>query len=129
MEKLLPFLFMSLSALALLACISFLWSSLRVLLGGEHELYLEQSMGLRRRMELLDEKDSLLKSLRDLEFEREVGKLSEEDFARLSADFRARTKRVMRTLEEDLREHREKAQKLVDAELAKLPAQKSERTS
>lgn len=130
MEKLLPFLFMSLSALALLACISFLWSSLRVVLGGEHELYLEQSKGLRRRMELLDEKDSLLKSLRDLEFEREVGKLSEEDFARLSADVRARAKRVLRALDDDLREHREKAEKLVTAELAKLPKreQKSERT-
>lgn len=127
MEKLLPFLFMSLSALALLACISFLWSSLRVLLGGEHELYLEQSKSLRHRMELLDEKDGLLKSLRDLEFEREVGKLSEEDFARLSADFRARAKRVLKALDEDLREHREKAQRLVDAELAKLPEQKPER--
>jgi hypothetical protein len=122
MEKLLPFLFMSLSALALIACISFLWSSLRVLLGGEHDVYLAQSSALRRRMELLDEKDSLLKSLRDLEFEREVGKLSEEDFARLSADVRGRAKRVLKTLEEDLREHREKAQKLVEAELAKLPA-------
>ena len=119
MEALLPFVFMSLSALALLACISFLWGSLRVLFGGEHELYLEQSSGLRRRMELLDEKDALLKSLRDLEFEREVGKLSEQDFARLSAEFRARAKRVMRELDQDLREHRDKAQKLVDAELAK----------
>jgi hypothetical protein len=119
MEKLLPFLFMSLSALALLACISFLWSSLRVLLGGEHELYLEQSKALRRRMELVDEKDSLLKSLNDLEFEREVGKLSEEDYARLSADFRARAKRALKALDDDLREHREKARKLVEAELAK----------
>jgi hypothetical protein len=130
MEALLPFLFMSLSALALLACISFLWSSLRVLLGGEHDLYLVQSQTLRRRMELLDEKDSLVKSLRDLEFEREVGKLSEEDFARVSADFRARAKRVMRVLDDDLREHREKARKLVEAELAKAaPAreQKPER--
>jgi hypothetical protein len=130
MEALLPFLFMSLSALALLACISFLWSSLRVLLGGEHDLYLVQSQTLRSRMELLDEKDSLVKSLRDLEFEREVGKLSDEDFARVSADFRARAKRVMRALDDDLREHREKARKLVEAELAKAaPAreQKPER--
>jgi hypothetical protein len=119
MEKLLPFLFMSLSALALLACISFLWSSLRVLLGGEHELYLVKSKALQRRTELLDEKDSLLKSLRDLEFEREVGKLSEEDYARLSADFRARAKRALKALDDDLREHREKARKLVEAELAK----------
>jgi hypothetical protein len=125
MEALLPFFFMSLSALALLACISFVWASLRVLFGGEHDLYLGQSKSLRRRMELVDEKESLLKSLRDLEFEREVGKLSEQDFARLSADFRARAKRVMRELDEDLREHRDKARKLVDSELAKVGAERS----
>jgi hypothetical protein len=117
MEAFLPFLFIALSALALFAAISFLWGSLRVLFGGDHELYLEQSSGLRRRMELLDEKAAVLKSLRDLEFEREVGKLSEEDFARLAADFRARAKRILRTLDEDLREHREKASKLVASEL------------
>jgi hypothetical protein len=119
MEAFLPFLFISLSALALLACISFLWGSLRVLFGGEHDTYIEQSKALRGRMELLDEKDAVLKSLRDLEFEREVGKLSDEDFTRLAGDFRARAKRIMRALDDDLREHREKAEKLVEAELAK----------
>lgn len=125
MEAFLPFLFIALSALALLACISFLWGSLRVLFGGEHELYLGQSKGLRGRMELLDEKDAALKSLRDLEFEREVGKLSDEDFARLAADFRARAKRIMRALDDDLREHREKAEKLVEAELAKAGTERA----
>jgi hypothetical protein len=119
MEAFLPFLFIALSALALLACISFMWSSLRSLLGGEHELYLEQSGALRRRAELLDEKESLLKSLKDLEFEREVGKLSDEDFKRLDAEFRQRAKGILRTLDEDLREHKQKAHALVQAELKK----------
>lgn len=117
METLLPFLFMAAAAVALLLSISFMWSSLRTLLGGEHELYVEQSGAVRRRMELLDEKDAVLKSLKDLEFERDVGKLSEEDFKRLDAEFRQRAKRILRTLDDDLREHRDKAHKLVESEL------------
>lgn len=119
MEKLLPFLFMALSALALLAAISFLWASLRALLGGEHELYVVQSAAVRSRMELLDEKEAVLKSLKDLEFEREVGKLSEEDFARLDAEFRKRAKRILRALDDDLKQHREQAHELLAKELKK----------
>jgi hypothetical protein len=122
MEKLLPFLFMAASAVALLASISFLWSSLRTLLGGEHDLYLEQSVAVRRRMELLDEKDAVLKSLKDLEFERDVGKVSDEDFKRLDAEFRQRAKRILRTLDDDLREHRDKAHTLVQSELKSAAA-------
>jgi len=119
MEAFLPFMFIALSAVALLACITFIWASLRGLLGGEHELYLEQSGAVRRRSELLTEKEQLLKSLKDLEFEREVGKLSDEDFERLEAEFRQRAKGILRTLDEDLREHKQKAHALVEAELKK----------
>ena len=117
MESLLPFLFMAAAAVALLVSISFLWSSLRTLLGGEHELYVVQSGAVRRRMELLEEKEEVLKSLKDLEFERDVGKVSDEDFKRLEVEFRARAKRILRALDDDLKEHREKAQKLVASEL------------
>jgi hypothetical protein len=119
MEKLLPFLFMALSALALLAAISFIWASLRTLFGAEHDLYLEQSVAVRTRMDLLDEKEAVLKSLKDLEFEREVGKLSDEDFARLDLEFRKRAKGILRTLDDDLKEHRDKAHELLAKELKK----------
>lgn len=119
MESFLPFLFIALSALSLLACISFMWASLRSLLGGEHQLYLEQSGAVRKRAELLDEKESILRSLKDLEFEREVGKLSDEDFKRLDGEFRQRAKAILRALDEDLRDHKQKAQALVQAELKK----------
>lgn len=119
MEPFLPFLFMALSALALLAAISFLWASLRGLFGGEHELYVEQSAAVRSRMELLEEKDAVLRSLKDLEFEREVGKLSDEDFARLDSEFRKRAKRILRALDDDLKQHRERAHELLEKERAK----------
>lgn len=129
MEKLLPFLFMSFCAVALLAGISFIWASLRTLLGAEHDLYVEQSTAVRGRMELIDEKDAVLRGLKDLEFERDVGKLSDEDFSRLDAEFRQRAKRIMRSLDDDLREHREKAHKLVQSELKASAAKQAEQSS
>lgn len=129
MEKLLPFLFMSFSAVALLAGISFLWASLRTLLGADHDIYVVQSTAVRGRMELLDEKDTVLKGLKDLEFERDVGKLSDEDYQRLDAEFRQRAKRIMRALDEDLSEHREKAHKLLQSELGKPATKKAEQGS
>lgn len=119
MNKLLPFVFMSLSAVALLAAMSFLWTSLRGLFGGSTEHEIVQSPALRRRMEMLDEKDGVLASLKDLEFERSVGKISEADFARLDADFRARARSLIKQLDEDLKEHREKARALMQRQLVK----------
>ncbi|HEX6240494.1 MAG TPA: hypothetical protein VFZ61_06355 [Polyangiales bacterium] len=129
METFLPFLFMGAAAVALLLSISFLWSSLRTLFGAEHELYVEQSGAVRRRMELLEEKDAVLKSLKDLEFERDVGKVSDEDFKRLDSEARQRAKRIMRALDDDLREHRDKAHKLVENELKQAAKSRAERAS
>jgi hypothetical protein len=117
MERLLPFLFIAGSALGLLACISFLWSSLRHLFGADHTLYLAESAATQKRAELLTEKEIVLRSLKDLEFEREVGKLSDEDFKRVDAEFRARAKQILRALDDDLKEHKQKARALLAQEL------------
>lgn len=126
MKGFLPPAFIVLSAGALLFAISFVWASLRSLFGGTPEGQVTESPAMRRRHELLDEKEGVLRSLKDLEFEREVGKLSDEDFARLEADFRRRAKAILRELDEDLREHRAKAEQLLSSELErplKLPAE------
>jgi hypothetical protein len=127
MKAALPILFITLAAGALLVAISFIWASLRALFGGERDLWVTQSAAVRRRAELLDEKDLVLRSLKDLEFERDAGKISDEDFKRLEAEFRSRARRILKQLDEDLREHREKATALIRAELegaAKVPATK-----
>jgi ABC-type phosphate transport system auxiliary subunit len=120
MEAFLPVAFMTLAGLALLWAVSTAWLSLRSLLGGDAELVVGQSEAARRRGEWLDEKEAVLRSLKDLEFERAVGKLSEEDFERLDAQFRRRAKQLMRQLDDDLKAHREAAQKLIAAELETL---------
>lgn len=117
MNGFLPIAFIVLSAAGLLFAISFVWASLRALLGGAHESHVSQSAAVRSRADLLNEKEAVLKSIKDLEFERDVGKLSDEDFKRLESEFRLRAKRILKQLDDDLREHREKAERLLAREL------------
>jgi hypothetical protein len=117
MKEFLPVAFMVLAGFALVLAISFTWRALRVLLGGEAQSDLAQSQAMRHRAELLDEKDAVLRSLKDLEFEKQVGKISDDDFKRLDTEFRLRAKRILKLLDDDLREHREKARALVQKEL------------
>lgn len=127
MNGFLPMAFIVLSAGGLLFAISFVWATLRGLLGGDAETHVSQSTAARGRADLLSEKDAVLRSLKDLEFEREVGKLSDEDYHRLEAEFRLRAKRILRQLDDELREHRQQAEKLLAGELAREP--KPERAS
>jgi hypothetical protein len=55
----------------------------------------------RRKKELEREKMALLKALKELEFDHEMGKVSDADFKELSANYRTRAVRVMRQLEID----------------------------
>lgn len=119
MRGFLPSAFIVLSAGGLLFAISFLWAALRSLFGGKSDTQVAESVAMRKRHELLDEKEAALKSIKDLEFEHEVGKLSDEDFRRLQAEFRARAKHVLRELDDDLREHRAKAEQLLTREMGR----------
>jgi hypothetical protein len=115
----LPSAFIVLSGGGLLFAISFLWAALRSLFGGKSDTLVTESVAMRKRHELLDEKEAALKSLKDLEFEHEVGKLSDDDFRRLQAEFRTRAKHVLRELDDDLREHRAKAEQLLTREIGR----------
>jgi hypothetical protein len=54
----------------------------------------------RRRVELEREKQRLLKAIKELEFDHEMGKISDGDFREISAQYRARAMRAMRLLDE-----------------------------
>ncbi len=113
MTNFLPAFFIWLAAIALLLAISCIWLSLRALLGGEATRWAQQSQAAQRRAEWLEEKEAVLRSLKDLEFERDVGKLSDDDYERLHAQFRARAKQIMRQLDDDLAQHRDQARALL----------------
>ena len=118
MKAFLPTAFIVLSSGALLFAVSFIWGSFRALFGGSHESFVSESSAMRKRHELLDEKDAVLKSIKDLEFERDVGKLSDDDYQRLSTELRLRAKGILRQLDDELRDHKHKAKELLERELA-----------
>jgi hypothetical protein len=63
----------------------------------------------------------VLRALKDLEYERSVGKISEEDYHEYSARYRAEAKRLIQSLDENLAEGRRQ----VEAELSRRLSKKS----
>jgi hypothetical protein len=106
---------MILASTALLLALVALWSSLRRALAaasGEVEA-ISESAELPDRAALIDEKKSLLRAIKDLEYEHAVGKISPEDFQRLDLAYRVRAKEVLVLLEQDLAPYRSRAEDLV----------------
>jgi hypothetical protein len=75
------------------------WRSGRALVGEEDGEELRVATG-RRRKELEREKQSLVKALKELEFDHEMRKISDGDYREIAATYRARALRVMRQLDE-----------------------------
>ena len=69
----------------------------------------------KRRKELEREKAALLKALKELEFDHQMGKVSDKDFADISATYRGRAIRVMRQLDDAGRDY----ESMIAAEIAK----------
>jgi hypothetical protein len=113
-----PAFFFALSSVALLAALAAIWSSIRSALGGGPRVAIETSRDLPDHAALNDEKASLLRAIKDLEYEHAVGKIGEADFARLDAAYRARAKQVLVQLDRDVKPLYEEAERLIAARLA-----------
>ena len=74
----------------------------------------------KRRKELEREKQALLKALKELDFDHQMGKVSDKDFADIGSTYRARAIRVMRQLDDAGRDYEAMIEKEV-AERAKKP--------
>lgn len=104
-------------ALSLIAVISLFWSSLRTLLG-ETPLSGADAYAIAAPRAEEEQKQAILRALKDLEFERSVGKISDEDYAALVAKYRSEAKRLLRVIEEEARPRRERVEWLVQKRLA-----------
>lgn len=104
-------------AAALIAVIALFWSSLRTLLG-ETPLSGADAYAIAAPRAEEEQKQAVLRALKDLEFERSVGKISDEDYAALVAKYRAEAKRLLRVIEEEARPRRERVEWLVQKRLA-----------
>lgn len=107
-----PLLLLVLAAGALTLVVILLWSSVQSLTGGA-SLGFEEALGMGAPSKVEEEKRAVLRALKDLEYERGVGKISPEDYAELSAKYRAEAKRLMQSLDEALGPARAEVEKAI----------------
>ena len=125
MPNVLPIVFIVLASLALVLTLLWLWQSLRHAF--VHTLAAPQASDVvsPERASLLQEKQTLLLALKDLESERDAGKLSSDDYRELNDQYRKRAREVLRELDAMLAPHRERARGLLSgsaaAESSKAP--------
>ena len=113
----LPALFIGLASVMLLLALGALWQSVRTALGGGITFDPSADPLLPERQQLLEEKATLLRALKDIAYEREVGKISGDDFDRLNRAYRRRAKEVLRALDQDIEPYVERARRMVAKEL------------
>lgn len=112
-----PAVVLVLAAGTLVAVIAIFWSSLRTLVG-ETPLSGADAYALGAPRAEEEQKRSVLRALKDLEFERGVGKISEEDYQALVTKYRGEAKRLLKVLEDDAAPERRRVEKLVQERLA-----------
>jgi len=100
----------------LLGVVFLFWSSIGRLTG-ESPLTLEEAIGLAAPSPQEERKRSILRALKDLEYERSVGKISEEDFAELSGRYRADAKSLLKLIDQDSAPLRRRAEERLAARL------------
>ena len=94
-------------AVLLLAGVAFagvlllLWNSVNSL-AGDTPLSLDEAIGYGAPSAEEEQKRAIFRALKDLEFERGVGKISDEDFREYSARYRAEAKRLIVKLDDNL---------------------------
>jgi hypothetical protein len=101
--------FLVAAAGVLTGVITLMWSSVQSLTGGT-SLGFEEALGMGAPSKVEEQKRAVLRALKDLDFERGVGKISPEDYAELSAKYRAEAKRLMQTLDQALEPARERVE-------------------
>jgi ribosomal protein L40E len=102
----------------LVAAVFLAWGSVQSLTGGT-PLSLEEAISLGAPSAEEERKQSVLRALKDLDYERSVGKISESDYLELSARYRAEAKALLKALDRDLDPFR---QRVLDELLARTEA-------
>ena len=109
---------LALAGTVLVAVIALFWLSVRNL-SGETPLSIDEALGLGAPTAAEEEKRAILRALKDLEFERSVGKISEQDYLEFSTRYRAEAKRLISAVDESLGPVQALAEELVSARLAR----------
>jgi hypothetical protein len=99
-------------AATFIAVISLFWSSVRTALG-ETPLAGADAFAIGAPRQEEEQKRAVLRALKDLEFERTVGKISEEDHRALVAQYRAQAKALLRRIDELSADNRHRAEEIM----------------
>ena len=112
---------------ALCGGILFLWFSLQNL-AGEAPLSFEEAFSLGAPSAEEEQKRAVLRALKDLEYEKAVGKINQNDYEALAGHYRAEARRLLQALDRDLAPERQRAEKELARRLgaAKKPAAAAE---
>jgi hypothetical protein len=106
---------------ALVGVIALLWASVQNLTG-ESPITLEEALSLGAPSAEEEQKRAVLRALKDLEFERGVGKITEEDYAELSAKYRAEARRLIQAVDEAHAKERAEVERQLSARLGERGA-------
>jgi len=110
--------FLVAAAGALGLVITLMWSSVQSLTGGA-VLGFEEALGMGAPSRVEEQKRSVLRALKDLEYEKSVGKISAEDYAELSARYRAEAKSLIQSMDEALGPARREVEASLEKHLAR----------
>jgi hypothetical protein len=117
--------FLVLAGGVLVLVITLMWGSVQSLTGSS-SLGFEEALGMGAPSKAEEEKRAVLRALKDLEYERGVGKISPEDYAELSARYRAEAKRLIQVLDESLAPAREEVERVLQKRLDRAGLAKPE---
>jgi len=114
-----------LAGAVLVGVIFILWNSVQNLTG-EAELSLEEALSLAAPTAEEEEKRAVLRTLKDLEYEKSVGKISDEDYAELVAKYTARAKELIQAVDADLDDARSQVERLLSKRMGEEAAAATE---
>jgi len=118
MSDFLPWAFITLAFVGVLAGLISLWFSLSVALSDEVLGGARAQLITDARRALLTEKEALLQEIRDVSFEHDAGKLSDVDFEELNAKLRAQARHVLHDLDAGAESFRSEAEAMIAKRLA-----------
>lgn len=98
-----PALLLTGAAGALSVTIIAMWNSLQQM-GEPEEMSFEQALSFAAPTATEEQKRALLRTLKDLDYELSVGKISKEDYLEVSAEIRTRAKEMIALSDETMRE-------------------------
>lgn len=104
---------------ALLGAILLVWHSLRTLAGDTEVDAALETAATQAPTALTEKKRRALRALKDIEQEHSLGKIDDDDYKELAAQYRTQAKDVIREIDDALAPYREKAEALVQAHLDK----------